>query len=422
MEILLYILAVLLGYASAFIVSLFAMAVYIDPEDIPQLLPGISERRRRALIKLVDDPRAFVQVANVYRSLILVVITVCTLNLTDLVLSGLEPKLIYPVSMLAVWLLFILFAEYLPRRASHKTANKNMVRFLWLISLLDKLLSPVMVFYRKALTRTDVEHEVSEEEKEEIVERAIESLAEQAGIGDPIIEEDEKEMIGHIFQLDQTLVREIMSPRIDLVSIEKSARFSEIQDLVRREGYSRYPVYQESIDKIMGILYVKDLFSNMPKLGEEFVITDYLRPPYFVPETKIIGDLLREFRGRKLHVAIVVDDYGGVAGLVTLEDILEEIVGEIQDEHDSEPEESCLQPDGSYIVDASLRFEKLEEILDTEFQQDENDTVGGLIYDLVGSVPSAGTKVRWNNLELTVLKLDGQRILSVRVATVNTEA
>jgi magnesium and cobalt transporter len=160
----------------------------------------------------------------------------------------------------------------------------------------------------------------------------------------------------------------------------------------------------------------------MPKLGEEFVVTDYLRPPYFVPETKIISDLLREFRGRKLHVAIVVDDYGGVAGLVTLEDILEEIVGEIQDEHDSESEEWRLQPDGSCIVDASLRFDKLEEILDAEFQQHENDTIGGLIYDLVGSVPSEGTAVRWNNLEFTVLKLDGQRILSVRVTTINAKA
>ncbi|MCX6834235.1 MAG: CBS domain-containing protein, partial [candidate division Zixibacteria bacterium] len=160
-----------------------------------------------------------------------------------------------------------------------------------------------------------------------------------------------------------------------------------------------------------------DLFNNQPRPGEEFVISDYLRQPYFVPETKVIGELLREFRARKFHVAIVVDDYGGVAGLVTLEDILEEIVGEIQDEHDSEEDDIRLQPDGSYVVDAALRLDKLQELLGTSFEQDENATVGGLFYDLVESVPEVNREVDWNGVRLTVLKLDGQRIVAVRVSS-----
>jgi len=415
MEIVVYIAVIAGCYFSAYIVSLYAMAVYIDPEDISRLIPEASDRRKQALTELVSDPRAFVQVATVYRSFALVIISVNVLFVTDRLVFWAEPKFWYPVSLIIAWLLFILFVEYLPRRASRSAIDRNMIRYLRLISVISKMFSPVVSVYRKGLLRGSQENQVTEEEKEEIVERAIETLAEQAGIGEAIVEQDEKEMIGHIFQLDQTLVREIMSPRIDMVSVEESTKFSEIRDLVRRDGHSRYPVFEGTIDKIVGILYVKDLFTNMPQPGEEFVISNYLRQPFFVPGTKVIGDLLREFRARKLHVAIVVDDYGGVAGLVTLEDILEEIVGEIQDEHDAEQDEYRLLSDGSYVVDAALRLEKLQEILETEFQQDENDTVGGLIYDLVGSVPSEGTRLVWNDLELEILRLEGQRILSVRV-------
>jgi len=401
-------------YVTAYIVSLYALAVYIDPEDLSRLFPGISQRRRQALTRLVSDPRAFVQVAAIYRYFAIITVVVAAMLLADRAV-GARVGYIHLFILLMTWILFVLVAEFLPRRAFRRPVSRGLVRWLWLISLLHWLLHPVVSAYRRGLRYSGPERQVTEEEKEEIIERAIETLAEQAGIGETIVEEDEKEMIGHIFQLDQTQVHEIMAPRIDLVGIDKATRFAEIQDLVRRDGHSRYPVYEGTIDKIIGILYVKDLFNNLPQPGEEFVISDYLRRPYFIPGTKVIGDLLREFRARKLHVAIVVDDYGGVAGLVTLEDILEEIVGEIQDEHDSELEEHRLMPDGTYVVDASLRLDKLQTVLGTDFEQDENETVGGLIYDLVGSVPELNREIKWNNLRFQVLQLDGQRILSVRV-------
>ena len=151
----------------------------------------------------------------------------------------------------------------------------------------------------------------------------------------------------------------------------------------------------------------------MPLPGQEFVISEYLREPYFVPESKVIGELLREFRARKLHVAIVVDEYGGVAGLVTLEDILEEIVGEIEDEHDPAREEFKRLDDDQLMVDAGMRVERLQELLDTDYEDEDHDTVGGLIYHLVGSVPDEGTEVRWHNIRLEVAEVDGQRIKAV---------
>ena len=411
---LLWILVIIWCYATAYIVSFYASAVYIDSDDITRLLPDISRKRRKTLVRLVEDPRAFLQVATVYRYLALIAVVVATLALSDL---ALDTGAVYlkVAGLILVWVMFVLVVEFLPRRASRRPVSQRMIRWLWLISLLYRALWPLVSAFRTGLQRKGVGHPVTEEEKEEIVERAIETLAEQAGIGETIVAEDEKQMIGQIFQLDQTQVREIMSPRIDLVGIEKSTRFGEIQDLIRRVGYSRYPVYEGTIDKIIGILYVKDLFNNLPRPGEEFVISDYLRQPYFVPESKVIGELLREFRTREFHVAIVVDDYGGVAGLVTLEDILEEIVGEIRDEHDSEEDDIRLQNDGTYVVDASLRLDKLQEHLGTSFEQDENATVGGLIYDLVGSVPEINLEVEWNGVHFKVLELDGQRIVMVRV-------
>ena len=401
-------------YVTAYVVSVYAAAVYIDPEDVSRLFPGLSPRRRQALVRLVSDPRAFVQVATIYRYFALIVVVVAATLLTgDIV--GKRSDYVEWFILLMVWVLFVLVAEFLPRRASRHPVNRGMIRWLWLISLLRWVLHPVVTAYRKGLRHTGPDGPVTEDEKEEIVERAIETLAEQAGIGEAIVEQDEKQMIGQIFRLDQTTVEEIMSPRTDLVGIEKSTRFSEIQDLIRRDGHSRYPVYEGTIDKIIGILYVKDLFNNLPKPGEEFVISDYLRRPYFVPEAKVIGDLLREFRTSKFHVAVVVDDYGGVAGLVTLEDILEEIVGEIRDEHDREDDTVRRFPDGSLVLDAGLRLEKLQEILGTSFEQDENATVGGLIYDLVGSVPEPDQEIDWHGYRFRVLQLDGQRILSVRL-------
>jgi len=411
----LLIFAILFGFFSAYVVSLYALAVYIDPDEIDKLLPGMSGRRRSLLMKLARDPRAFVQVAAVYRSLALIVITASALVL----MAGQVPEAyvyrVCPVGLALLWLLHIILIEYLPRRSSRKAINIKMIRYLWLITAIYVIFLPIVRLYRNALLRIHHEERVTEEEKEEIVERAIETLAEQAGIGEAIVEEDEKEMIGQIFLLDQTQVREIMAPRIDITAIEKSTGYAAITKLVRENGYSRYPVYEGTIDKTIGILYVKDLFSNMPQPGEEFVISDYLRKPFFVPESKVIGDLLREFRSRKLHIAIVVDEYGGVAGLVTLEDILEEIVGEIRDEHDSEVDEIRRLSDGRYVVDAALRVEKLQDRLSIDYDQEDYDTVGGLIYDLVGSVPDRGDHVRWHDIDFEIIEVDGQRIKTVRV-------
>ncbi|MBI5266298.1 MAG: HlyC/CorC family transporter [candidate division Zixibacteria bacterium] len=414
---LLSILVIAGGYISAYIVSLYSLAMYIDPEEVENLFPNLSRRRRELFLKLIDDPRLFVQIAAVYKSFALVMISAVTFFMVErgVEVLGSQRRLLYVGSLLLVWLLYVVVVEYLPRRSSRTAIGPSMLGSLWLIVFIYILFSPLVHLYRRSLARTSVTRQVSEDDKEEIVERAIETLADHAGIGETLVEEEEKEMIGQIFRLDQTTVREIMVPRIDMVAIEKGTGFAAIRELVKRDGHSRYPIYEGTIDKIIGLLYVKDIFNNMPQPGEEFVIDTYLRPPHFVPESKVIGDLLKEFKGTKRHIAIVIDEYGGVAGLITLEDILEEIVGDIQDEHDVEAADMVSTGPREYVVDGGMILDKLLEETGLEYDHADYDTVGGLIYDLVGSVPKQGARVVWHALEFEILRLSGQRIVSVRV-------
>jgi len=413
---------VVICYVSVYYVSLYSLAVYIDPDDVKTLYPSISERRRELLNKLANDPRAFMQIAIVYKSLVLIACSFLMIKLSDSMVGSLDihssRAILTPLSLAVVWLIYILAAEYLPRRSSRRAISPQMVKHLWIIGITYVLFSPVIKLYRDALRRSGQTTKVTEEEKEEIVERAIETLADEAGIGESIVEENEKEMIGQIFQLDQTVVKEIMIPRIDITAIGQSMSFRDIRTLVEKDGHSRYPVYGETIDTIVGLLFVKDLFNKMPEPGEIFDIQKYLREPYFVPENMVIGQLLTEFKSRRLHIAIVADEYGGVAGLVTLEDIIEEIFGEIQDEYDWEEEKITKLPDGRYLFDAGMMVEKMQDFFDTEFSQGNFDTVGGMIYDLVGSVPGEGQTIRWHDYEFEVAKVDGQRILRVKVQQV----
>ena len=401
----------------AYMVSMYSLAVYIDPDDIESLLPNVSEMKKKFLKRLATDPQGFIQIARVFKSFSLILSTaiIYWVSSRHLIFADDTTFVQSAVAMLIVWLIYLFFIEYLPRRKSRLAINEKMTRYFWLISIVYFIFIPLVSGLRKLLKKISVDTIVTEEEKEEIVERAIETLADQAGINETLVEDDEIEMIGHIFQLDQTVVREIMIPRIQVTAIKNNMSFSDIRALVLKDGHSRYPVYDETIDNVIGLIYVKDLFNNLPEPGEKFVINKFLRKPYFVPETKIIGKLLSEFKSKRLHIAMVVDEYGGVAGLVTLEDIIEEIFGEIRDEHDSEQDEFSPMADGSYMVDGKLLVEELQEKLNTNYEQGDYDTVGGLIYHLVGSVPKISQKIKWHDIEFEITKIEGQRIVSIKV-------
>lgn len=254
-------------------------------------------------------------------------------------------------------------------------------------------------------------------ERDAFIEKSIEEFSSQLSTEDDKLEQTAKEMIHGVVDLAQTTVKEIMVPRVDMVGIEEATSLKDVIDLVKKYGHSRFPYYRESFDDIKGILYIKDIFVDGYVDGDALVGTK-ARPCYFVPENKRVSDLLKEMKKERVHMAIVVDEYGGTAGLVTLEDILEEIVGEIEDEYDLNDPPIKKIDETHFIVKGSLPIYELNEKLDLDLPEDEFETVGGVMYDIVGSLPAQGTTVDYQCLKFTANKIIGQRITRVGVEIV----
>jgi len=229
---------------------------------------------------------------------------------------------------------------------------------------------------------------------------------------DRLLDRDEREMISRVIHLGETVVREIMVPRIDMVALEESAPLQEAIRVIRTEGHSRVPVYRDSVDDIVGFLYAKDLITHYDQLQSK-QLRELVRPAYFVPETKRVAELLAEMRSRRIYLAMVVDEYGGTAGLVTMEDVIEEVVGEIHDELDEEQNLVYPVGDGSYRVDAKVDLDELNERLQVALPADEYDTLGGFLYALAGKIPASGDHFQHEGLEFTITAVRGKRITQV---------
>ncbi|MDP2935885.1 MAG: hemolysin family protein [Dehalococcoidia bacterium] len=243
-----------------------------------------------------------------------------------------------------------------------------------------------------------------------------------AGEEEGALESDEADMIYGILDLEKKRAHEIMVPRTDMVAIEMDAPLQEALELVVRHGYSRVPLFQDSLDNVTGILYAKDLLKHLASGQSQPSIKDLAKEPVFVPESKRVDELLQELLQRRVHMAIVVDEYGGTAGLVTIEDLLEEIVGEIQDEYDREEPQVQHVSEGEAILDGRVSIADLNELFDIEIPSDEFDTVGGLVIHQLGKMPSTGDSVSWDNLSLVIMATSGRRIKKVKVTTLPVEA
>jgi len=244
------------------------------------------------------------------------------------------------------------------------------------------------------------------------------------GASEGSLEQGERRMIYSIFQFGETLCREIMVPRIDMLALEINTALEDALRALKDSGHSRLPVYEDTIDNIVGVLYAKDLLLVYPQEGQTLAsLRDMLRPAYFVPEAKKVDELLDEMQARRIHIAIVIDEYGGVAGLVTLEDIVEEIVGEIRDEYDQGEEQLYTEvAPGEYIFNARIDLDDFNEIMGTHLDKDIADSLGGLIYGLVGRIPNGGETIEIEGLQLTVEAISGRRIRKVRARKIGTPA
>jgi len=248
-----------------------------------------------------------------------------------------------------------------------------------------------------------------------LTEEEIKMLVE-AGEEEGVLEEEEKEMIHSIFEFTDTIVRKVMIPRIDIKAVEVEEDVSELLDVIIKAGHSRVPVYQETIDNIVGIVHAKDLLRALHENGHSTTIRELMRPPYVIPENKKVDELLAEFKRSKTQMAIVVDEYGGTAGLVTIEDLLEEIVGDIMDEYDLIEEPMVQVVDGNTIIaDGSTPIDEINEQLDLELPEEEFDTIGGFVFGLLGREAHEGEEIEYENIDVVVEKTEGRRIERVRI-------
>ncbi len=247
-----------------------------------------------------------------------------------------------------------------------------------------------------------------------MTEKELQELIDESEEGG-IINEEEGEMLHSIFEFGETIVREVMVPRTDMVCCSTEATLSEVLASIISSGHSRVPIFEGTNDRIVGVVYAKDLLRFWGRKPDEINIGQVMRTPYFVPETKSIETLLQEFRTKRVHIAIAIDEYGGTSGLITIEDLIEEIIGDIQDEYDVEVDWLQVEDEDTVLVDGRLNIEELEDHFEISIPREKFDTVGGYLFNISGHVPVVGEELRDNGLLLTVVEGDDRKISKVRV-------
>jgi putative hemolysin len=386
-------------------------------------LTSISRVRLRQLVEQ-KVPQALVverlhRDPNAYLSTILIVNTVAIIvasSAATLLALHLYHERVAEWAVSVVLSLVVLVAcEITPKTLALQRAEKVALRMARLVASATLIMRPV-VFVLTAITRLILRLMggkaqvrgpfVTEEELKMLV-----SVGEEEGV----IEEEEREMIHGIFEMGDMRVREVMVPRTDLVAIEVNEPVEKAVELVTKHGHTRIPVYEGNLDHIVGVLYAKDLLRAVVR-GEQKSLREIARKPYFTPESNKVQDVLRDLRKNRVHMAIVVDEYGGTAGAVTIEDILEEIVGPIQDEYDigEEDEIQFISPN-EVILDGRVSVDDVNELLKLDIAADDFDTIGGYVLNQLGATPKVGATLRLGNAELRVEAVQGTRIKKVRI-------
>jgi putative hemolysin len=370
----------------------------------------VEEKRRgsASLVKIAENPAPYLNVVLLLTLLATIGGTAIATSLAVRLFHG-AGELIATVGMT---LLLFVFADVTPKTFVIQQTDRAGLALAPLLVGLRRLFGPVATGLVKLanviMPGRGLPHGPF------ITEREIRAMAEMASEEEQI-EEEEKELIHSIFEFGDTIVREVMVPRPDIVAIESDKALRDVQDIVLQHGFSRIPVFDDDLDNVIGLIYAKDVLKVLHQRRTDVALRDVVRPVHFVPEQKKVADLLREMQRDKFHIAVVTDEYGSVSGLVTLEDLLEELVGEISDEYDHEEPEMVELGDGVYRVDGKVAIDEVNELFDVELPDEEWDTVGGLMLGLLGSIPAEGEEVGFQNLVFRAEQVQGRRIAKVLI-------
>ncbi len=374
-------------------------------------LAAEGDKKAIEIERLLSQPNTFLSTILVVNS-VAVIVASSMATVLALRISATFGELI---SSIVISLVVLIFCEITPKTAALQNpmrVARAMVKPVrgtaWLLRPVVWALGTITTFLVR-LMGGQVKRRGPFVTEEEL--RLLVTVGEEEGV----LEEEETEMIHSIFEFADTTVREVMIPRIDMVTLESDATVDEAVDLALQGGFSRIPVYEETIDNIIGVLYTKDMLKQLREGHNALAIRDLVRPAYFVPETKKLDDLLREIRQKRVHMVIVVDEYGSVAGLVTIEDLVEEIVGDIQDEYDREEKLYERISEDEFIFDAKISIDEFNDVLGTELDDEDYETLGGLMYALLDKIPSVNDTITFEGLTFTVLSTRGRRITKVRV-------
>jgi putative hemolysin len=315
--------------------------------------------------------------------------------------------------------IFSLFSLAMPYAWAKYAGERLLSRTYGVLIVFALLMAPIFRVFRLydgfARRLAGVPPTTPEEQQEEKQEEFLEDLEQHRMEG--AVDEEEQEMIENVLELRESTAGEIMTPRTDLVAVEVNADLPTVLETIRQVGHSRIPVYEETVDNIVGLIYAKDLLAEIGRSSQEFHVRDQMREVYFVPQTKPLRALLHEFQNQKLHLAVVLDEYGGTAGIVTLEDILEELVGPIADEYEKTAPESARKIDENTIeVDARTYVDDLNDEFSLDLPEDEDyDTVGGFVSARLGYIPKAGERFDYDNLQFTIASAEPRRVKRVRI-------
>ena len=318
------------------------------------------------------------------------------------------------MEVLVVSVVVLIFGEILPKMIAIKYSKEYALKMYTPLKIMMFILSPIAQGFN-AITNVVIKIIPFRKEKIFDSEEELKILAE-LGEEEGTLQEEESDMIQSIFDFKEKTVGEIITPRVDIVSLKSDESIDRAMDIIGERQFSKIPIYKDTIDNIKGILYAKDIIPYLMGSRPNVNLQTLARQPFFVPETKPIDDLMEEFKLRKTSIAIVVDEWGGTEGLVTLEDVVEEVMGEIRDPYDQEESNVLKQSDGSFIVDGSITIYDLEEETDIEFPEDRDyDTLGGFILDILTDIPQTGEQVEFNDMVFTVQTVENNRIGKIKI-------